>query len=91
MEKHQVAGESLNSREAAFLGREIAMRNGLRHAPLRRLREERFFRDGKRTGQISAGLLLDFRSQMRRSGANESALMQTKQRNYRWAQTEPAF
>jgi hypothetical protein len=42
-------------------------------------------------GSVSAGQLLDFRLQMRCSGTNESALTQTKQRKYRWAQTEPDF
>jgi hypothetical protein len=42
-------------------------------------------------GSLSAGQLLDFRLQMRCSGANESALTQTKQREHRWAQTEPDF
>jgi hypothetical protein len=83
--------ESLNWGDAGFLKHERAMRNLPLDTTRRRYREEQLFRCGQRIGEISAGLLLDFRLQMRCSGANESALMQTKQRKYRWAQTEPEF
>jgi hypothetical protein len=44
--------------------------------------EEQFFSAMEREQEISAGLLLDFRLQMRCSGANQSVLAQTKQRKY---------
>ncbi|MGB7355967.1 MAG: hypothetical protein WBD06_19825 [Acidobacteriaceae bacterium] len=85
------ASESLNWGDAGFLRQERTMENGRTMQLRGDSKKSNFFRDGKRTGEISAGLLLDFRLQMRCSGANESALMQTKQRKYRWAQTEPDF
>jgi hypothetical protein len=86
----ELLAESLNWGDAAFLRHEKTMRSGSHDALLRGYRGAIFSATDREQGNIS-GLLLDFRLQMRCSGANESALTQTKQRKYRWAQTEPDF